>query len=72
MNSTNNNCRVTIRPHHLLDIMRDFGNEIVRDAHPYGASLNKVTDIVLSDIDQKIILVTGVDFDLCDMFQADR
>ena len=50
-----------LRPHHLLDIMRDYGNDIVSDAHPYGAALAEVTKIVLSDIDQEIVLVPAVD-----------
>ena len=52
---------VRIRPHHLLDILRDYGNEVERDTHPFGASLKEVADNVLSRIDQNISLVSGVD-----------
>ena len=58
---TNDKCQIRIRPHHLLDIIRDYGNEIERDAHPYGASLKEVTDVVLSNIDKKVRLVSRVD-----------
>ncbi len=50
-----------LRPHHLLDIMRDYGNGLVTGAHPYGAALADVTRAVLADFDQEIILVSGVD-----------
>ena len=52
---------IKIRPHHLLDILRDFGNEVERDSHPYGASLRETTNDILSDIDQNIRLVSKVD-----------
>ena len=52
---------IIIRPHHLLDIIRDFGNEVKRETHPWGASLASVTHSILSDIDQKVEFVMGVD-----------
>ena len=52
---------IKIRPHHLLDIIRDFGNEVKRETHPWGASLASVTQIILSNIDQEIEFVMGVD-----------
>lgn len=61
MPGINNKSQIRIRPHHLLDIIRDYGNEVEKDAHPYGASLKEVTNEVLSDIDQTIILVSRVD-----------
>ena len=61
MPGINDKCQIRIRPHHLLDIFRDYGNEIERDAHPYGASLKEVTDVVLSNIDKKVRLVSRVD-----------
>ena len=52
---------IKLRPHHLLDIIRDFGNEVKREAHPWGASLISVTQTILSDINQKVEFVMGVD-----------
>ena len=52
---------IKMRPHHLLDILRDFGNDRIRDAHPWGASLNSVTQIVLSKPDHEIEFVLKVD-----------
>ena len=52
---------IKIRPHHLLDILRDYGNEVKRDFHPFGASLKEITNDILSDINQNIRLVSRVD-----------
>jgi hypothetical protein len=52
---------IKIRPHHLLDIIRDFGNDVKREQHPWGASVVSVTQIILSDINQKVEFVMGVD-----------
>ena len=52
---------IKMRPHHLLDILRDFGNNRVRDPHPWGASLNSVTQIVLSNPEREIEFVLKVD-----------
>ena len=52
---------IKIRPHHLLDIIRDFGNEVKRETHPWGASLAIVTQTILSNINQKVEFVMGVD-----------
>jgi hypothetical protein len=52
---------IKIRPHHLLDIIRDFGNEVKREKHPWGASLASVTQSILSNIDQKVEFVIGAD-----------
>ena len=52
---------IKLRPHHLLDIIRDFGNEVQRETHPWGASLASVTQKILSDINQKVEFVMGID-----------
>ena len=52
---------IKIRPHHFLDIIRDYGNEVKREPHPWGASLTSVTDSIISDISQDIQLVMNVD-----------
>ena len=52
---------IKLRPHHLLDIIRDFGNEVKRETHPWGASLASVTQNILSNINQKVEFVMGVD-----------
>jgi hypothetical protein len=52
---------IKIRPHHLLDIIRDFGNDVKRETHPWGASLACVSQSILSNINQKVEFVSGVD-----------
>jgi len=52
---------IKIRPHHLLDIIRDFGNEVKRQTHPWGASLATVSQSILSNIDKKVEFVMGAD-----------
>ena len=52
---------IKIRPHHLLDIIRDFGNEVERETHPWGASLASVTHNILSNINQEVEFVLNVD-----------
>lgn len=52
---------IKMRPHHLLDILRDYGNDRVRGAHPWGASLSNVTSTVLSDPEHEIEFVLNVD-----------
>ena len=52
---------IKIRPHHLLDIIRDFGNQVEVAEHPWGASLTSVTQEILGGINQKVEFVMGVD-----------
>ena len=52
---------IKLRPHHLLDIIRDFGNEVKGETHPWGASLTSVTQNILSNINQEVEFVMGVD-----------
>jgi len=52
---------IKIRPHHLLDILRDFGNDVKRETHPWGASIANVSKCIISNINQKVEFVMGVD-----------
>lgn len=52
---------IKIKPHHLLDIIRDFGNEVKRETHPWGASLTSVTHSILLNINQEVEFVLGLD-----------
>jgi hypothetical protein len=52
---------IKIRPHHLLDIIRDYGNKAEVYEHRWGASLPSVTQKILADINQTIEFVMGVD-----------
>jgi len=53
-----------LRPHHILDIVRNIGHEREIVPHPFGHDLHVVTNIILGDIDQSLVLVVGVD-DIC-------
>ncbi len=55
---------VILRPHHLLDILRDYGYGIRYMPNEYGHALHIVADKVLNDLDTDIELVTAVD-DIC-------
>jgi len=53
-----------LRPHHMLDIISALGKGIEYQPHPYGHSLHIVAPGLLSDLDQKIMLVLKAD-DIC-------
>jgi hypothetical protein len=53
-----------LRPHHIIDIVRDYGNNIEYQPHPYGHSQHLVAPRLLSNLDLKIKLVLGAD-DIC-------
>lgn len=53
-----------LRPHHILDIVRNIGHERKIEPHPFGHDLHAVTSKILGDIDQPLILVVGAD-DIC-------
>lgn len=53
-----------LRPHHILDIVRNIGHERKMEPHPLGHDLHVVTRKILEDIDQPLILVVGAD-DIC-------
>ncbi|MGL1892015.1 MAG: hypothetical protein OCD02_10330 [Spirochaetaceae bacterium] len=54
------NNTVKIRPHHLLDMLRDYGNKVVHHTHPFGASVKEVTNIVMSST-ESFVMVPRVD-----------
>jgi len=53
-----------LRPHHILDIVTDFGNNQQYEPHPYGHSLHIVGPKILSDLNLKVKLIIGAD-DVC-------
>jgi hypothetical protein len=50
-----------LRPHHLLDIVRDYGNDKAPGDHPHGADVKGVTEAVLADPSQKVEFVLEPD-----------
>lgn len=54
-----------LRPHHLLDIITDFGNERTFGPHPYGHNYHKVATEILAKPEQVIQLVLTADA-VCD------
>ncbi len=53
-----------LRPHHILDILRDYGNGRIFTPHPYGHALHIVAPKLLSHLDIAVELVLGAD-DIC-------
>ena len=53
-----------LRPHHILDIVRNIGYAREIAPHPLGHDLHIVTNKILGDIDQPLVLVVGAD-DIC-------
>jgi hypothetical protein len=41
-----------IRPHHLLDILRDYGYGIRYEPHEYGHALHAVAGKIITGLDQ--------------------
>lgn len=52
---------IMLRPHHLLDLLKDYGNKKKITPHPFGASVPEITNRVFSNIDQVIQMVPRVD-----------
>lgn len=50
-----------LRPHHLLDIICDYGHRIQYQPHEYGHALHLVAEQVLERLDQEIIFVIAAD-----------
>jgi hypothetical protein len=50
-----------LRPHHLLDILCDYGHGISYQPHPYGHALHTVAAQVLSNLDLQISFVIAAD-----------
>ncbi len=53
-----------LRPHHILDIVRNIGNERPIEPHEYGHLVHEITKLIIEDIDKKCILVVNND-DIC-------
>jgi UDP-N-acetylglucosamine diphosphorylase / glucose-1-phosphate thymidylyltransferase / UDP-N-acetylgalactosamine diphosphorylase / glucosamine-1-phosphate N-acetyltransferase / galactosamine-1-phosphate N-acetyltransferase len=52
---------IALRPHHLLDILRNYGHGRPFTPHPYGHALHSVAHHVLTDLDIGIQLILGAD-----------
>jgi hypothetical protein len=50
-----------LRPHHILDIISDYGNNVKSEPHSYGHSLHIITPMIISDPGIKVQLVVGND-----------
>jgi hypothetical protein len=53
-----------LRPHHLIDIISDYGHGVEFSPHPYGHALHAVAAQVLADQTIRIELVLAAD-DIC-------
>jgi hypothetical protein len=53
-----------IKPHHFLDILRDYGAGRVWEPHPYGHALHTVARSLLDNRGQPLTLVLDAD-DIC-------
>jgi len=53
-----------LRPHHLLDIITQYGAGVPFQPHPYGHAVHSVAATVLADPDVTIEFVVGAD-DVC-------
>jgi hypothetical protein len=50
-----------LRPHHLLDILCDYGHGLTYQPHPYGHALHTVAASLLADLDLEITFVIAAD-----------
>lgn len=55
---------IRIRPHHLIDIIRNIGHEQPVEPHPFGHAQHLITLSLLEGNDHEIMLVREAD-DLC-------
>jgi hypothetical protein len=53
-----------LRPHHLLDIVTDYGHGREFQPHPYGHAVHLVANAVLADLELEVQFVVGAD-DIC-------
>ena len=63
-----------LRPHHLLDVISDYGRGIRYQPHEYGHALHTVAEQVLGQLDQEVTFVVAADAICqgCRHLQADR
>ncbi|MDP4224444.1 MAG: hypothetical protein Q8868_14145 [Bacteroidota bacterium] len=53
-----------LRPHHIIDIITGYGNNVQYQPHPFGHARHLVAPKLLSDLNLKVKLVLGAD-DIC-------
>jgi hypothetical protein len=53
-----------LRPHHIIDIIRDYGENDMFSPHPYGHAYHIIAEIIVKNINQSIQLVSCAD-DIC-------
>ena len=56
---------IRIKPHHFLDIVRDYGAGAELTPSPYGHAVHVVAEKVLADRRVTLDLVSGID-DICE------
>ena len=56
---------IRIKPHHFLDIVRDFGAGAEFTPSPYGHAVHLMAEKVLADRRAMLELVSGID-DICE------
>ena len=56
---------IRTKPHHFLDIVRDYGAGVEFQPHPYGHAVHVVAERVLADRQTMLELVLGID-DICE------
>lgn len=55
---------LSLRPHHILDMVRNIGNGRKIEPHPYGHLLHIITRSIIDDVNQECTLVVRND-DIC-------
>lgn len=55
---------IRLRPHHLIDIIRNIGHERPVEPHPFGHAQHLITGMLLDGNNHEIMLVAEAD-DLC-------
>lgn len=53
-----------LRPHHILDIVRNIGHDRPNLPHPYGHGVHLITEMMLADCSRQVELVVESD-DIC-------
>jgi hypothetical protein len=56
-----NSSVIDMRPHHLLDIINQFGHGQSFEPHPYGHAVHLVAEAALKDLDLKVRFVAAAD-----------
>ncbi len=52
---------IKLRPHHVLDIISDYGHGQQFKQHEYGHALHVVADSIIADLDQNVEFIIGAD-----------